>query len=220
MSLFQSSRHQSYQFKVEPSISSYQITDPNSRKRPDIVITDPNFIADLDKSNLDYTLRSPITGNPTMNNAKDHPMKLAVNARHEKVTEYLPSHVIPLVNIWPGLMDKETEALLDRLCSYIKQLDSLPLYNIKQFILKRIAFVLFKGFANNVIYNNRRLYLTLSEIKILILKISLNLQILIKFIIIIISSQIINLSILIKQSFLVIPYINIHLEFGLVTILP
>ena len=124
---------------------------------------DPNFIADLDKSNLDYTLRSPITGNPTMNNAKDHPMKLAVNARHEKVTKYLPSHVIPLVNIWPGLMDKETEAFLDRLCSYIKQLDSLPLYNIKQFILKRIAFVLFKGFANNVIYNNRRLYNTFSD---------------------------------------------------------
>jgi hypothetical protein len=76
-----------------------------------------------------------------MNNAKEHSIKLAEQARQHKIRKYNPCKVFPFPIIWPGFMDKETDAFLDKLCSYIKQLDSIPFNNIKQFILKRIAFV-------------------------------------------------------------------------------
>ena len=149
--------------KVEPLISSFQVHDPNTRKRPDLVITDPNFIPGNIDFNMDFTILSCITRNPTMNSAKVHSTKLAELARHYKITKYHPCTVEPFPIIWPGFMDKITEAFLDKLCSYIKQLDSIPFNNIKQFILKRLSFVLLKGFANNVIYNHRRLYNSFSD---------------------------------------------------------
>ena len=112
---------------------------------------------------MDFTILSCITRNPTMNSAKVHSTKLAELARHYKITKYHPCTVEPFPIIWPGFMDKITEAFLDKLCSYIKQLDSIPFNNIKQFILKRLSFVLLKGFANNVIYNHRRLYNSFSD---------------------------------------------------------
>ena len=124
---------------------------------------DPNFLAGDPFLELDYCMVSCITQRPTMNNAKDHPKKLVDAAYKRKIDKYYPCKIQPIAMTWPGCMDNKTEDFLNKLCSYIKQLDSLPFYNIKQFILKRLSFVLLRSFANCIIYSHRNHYNKFSD---------------------------------------------------------